>query len=293
MKKIILILTILFTITSNSQEIIDNKIKNTSEVYKTELPTIFLTRNTNILIRVPEKIQFIDLSGNNLVGDIPVENVARVKIKDYKENDTLLSNNKNLKNNQEVGIITITAESFMTQYKVIYVDEKNSLNVITNIEVLPNNMFPLEYPKYDLNRSELRYYSMQILRNKNKKIKTSRSSKMKMTLNNIYVVGDFFFIDLSIKNKTNINYDIEDVIFSVNDKHIYKATNNQSIAIEPFYKLYRNNTIKGNYRNIFVFRKFTFENKKVFNIRLLEEQISGRSVELDIKYKDVLKADNL
>jgi conjugative transposon TraN protein len=280
-----------------NHKFISNTVEQTRFVHKEELPTIYLTEGTNILIRVPETIQFIDLSGDNLKGDIPVETVARVKI-DFigqeRINDTLVvEKKKEFKHKEEIGIVTITAESFMTQYKVVYVDKQYTTSVITNVEVLPNNMFPLEYPKYDLNRTELEYYSMQVLKKRKKNIRRERASKMKMTLNNIYVVGDFFFVDISIKNKTEIDYEIDDFRFSIDDKKIYKATNNQSIEIEPFYVLYKNEYIKKNYRNVFVFRKFTFENKKVFNIRLIEEQISGRTINLDIKYKDILRADNL
>src|SRR5699024_6336631 len=128
------------------------------------------------------------------------------------------------------------------------------------------NMFPLEYPKYDLNRTEMQYYSMQVLKEKRNKIRSKTNSRANLRVNNIFVVGDFFFVDVSVKNKTNIPYSIEDFKFSIQDKKIYKATNNQSINIEPIYKLYSDTEIKRRYRNVFVFRKFTFPNKRYFNI---------------------------
>jgi len=74
-------------------------------------------------------------------------------------------------------------------------------------------------------------------------------------------------------------------------KKIYKATNSQSLEIKPVYKLYDKDKFKKSYRNIYVFKKFTFPNSKVLAIRLLEEPISGRTIELKIKYSDILNAD--
>jgi hypothetical protein len=44
---------------------------------------------------------------------------------------------------------------------------------------------------------------------------------------------------------------------------------------------------------VFVFKKFTYPNKKVFSIELSEKQISGRNIKLEIDYKKVLNADVL
>nr|WP_316931357.1 DUF4138 domain-containing protein [Chryseobacterium sp. P1-3] len=38
-------------------------------------------------------------------------------------------------------------------------------------------------------------------------------------------------------------------------------------------------------------KKFTYPNSKVMMIRLIEEQLSGRTIEMKINYSDILKAD--
>ena len=75
------------------------------------------------------------------------------------------------------------------------------------------------------------------------------------------------------------------------NKKIYKATNNQSILLTPLYALNNQTKIRKNYRNIFVFEKFTFPNSKILKIRLIEEQISGRVIDMKVNYSDVLQAD--
>ena len=71
-----------------------------------------------------------------------------------------------------------------------------------------------------------------------------------------------------------------------------KATNLQSVEIKPIITYLDDNSFKKNYRNIFVFEKFTFPEDKVFSIEISEKQISGRTILLRISYADVLRADN-
>ena len=46
----------------------------------------------------------------------------------------------------------------------------------------------------------------------------SKEHRMIMRLNNIYSAGDYFFIDYSIENKTNIRFDIDEIRVKLADK---------------------------------------------------------------------------
>ena len=52
-----------------------------------------------------------------------------------------------------------------------------------------------------------------------------------------------------------------------------------------------NKHFKKRYRNVLVVKKLTFPEAKVLKIEVCENQISGRTIELNINYDDVLKAD--
>ena len=133
---------------------------------------------------------------------------------------------------------------------------------------------------------------MDILGKKQKSpIREEKNLKLKMELNNVYVMSDYIFLDITFENESNLGYNIDGIKFSIEDKKIYKATNNQSIEIEPVFKLFDNKIFKKRLHNIYVFKKFTYPNSKVLIIRLLEEQISGRTIEMKIKYSDILNAD--
>ncbi|BFO65421.1 DUF4138 domain-containing protein [Chryseobacterium sp. KCF3-3] len=294
MKKLLLILTItLISISAFGQSQV------LSKVYKNNLPEINITRNVNLHFRSPEPIQFVDLSTNRLIGDLPAENVVRIKIQQNEEEKHFV--NDSLKktvdipityyDHQELGIVTIVGQSFMAQYKLVFMED-NSSHIITNREILPEDMQPLEYPEFQMSNAELRKYSMQLIEKKeNKLLRKNKDLGLISQLNSVYTFGDYVFLDVSFKNSTNLVYDIEKLKFSIDDKKIYKATNVQSIEVEPIFRLYNVKRFKKSYRNIFVFKKFTYPNNKVLNIRLIENQISGRTINLEVKYSDILQAD--
>ena len=253
------------------------------------LTKLEISDGVSLHIISPEPIQFVDLSTGNLTGDLPAENIARIKITDTSETDSTSIQKKIDKNN--LGIITVVCQSFMAQYKVNYLDFKS--NSVANIQIQPEDMQPLEYPKMAFSKTELLRFSLDILQKKKvgKPIREVKDFKLTMQINNVYVVNDYIFLDMTFLNSTNLGYDIDAIKFSVEDKKIYKATNNQSITLDPVYQLYNQKQFKKNYRNIYVFKKFTFPNSKVFKIRLLEEQLSGRALEMKVKYSDILNAD--
>ena len=261
----------------------------TAEKRVTDLTNLEISKGISLHIISPEPIQFVDLSTNNLTGDLPAENIARIKITDVLESDSAAIK-KNIDINN-LGVITIVCQSFMAQYKVNYLDFERK--AVTNIQIQPEDMQPLEYPKLAFSSTELQKFSLDILRKKivGKPIREVKNLKLTMQINNVYVVNDYIFLDMTFLNSTNLGYDIDAIKFSVEDKKIYKATNNQSISLEPVYQLYRQKEFKKNYRNIYVFKKFTYPHSKVMTIRLLEEQLSGRAIEMKVKYSDILNAD--
>ena len=271
-----------------------------SKIYKNTLPKINISKDVNLHFRSPEPVQFVDLSTNKLIGDLPAENVVRIKIQQIEEekhfvNDSLRKTLEipiTYNENQELGLVTIVGQSFMAQYQLVYSENEQNGNIISNIEILPQDMQSLEFPDFKMSNVELRKYAMELISKKeNRKIRTNKDLGLVSQLNSVYTFGDYVFLDISFKNKTNLSYDIDKLKFSIDDKKIYKATNVQSIDIEPVFRLYDLKRFKKSYRNIFVFKKFTFPNNKVLNIRLIENQISGRTINLEVKYSDILEAD--
>ncbi len=120
----------------------------------------------------------------------------------------------------------------------------------------------------------------------------TKMHRMVMRLNNIYSVGEYFFIDFSVENKTNIRFDIDEIRIKLTDKKLAKATNAQTIELTPALVLESGKTFRHGYRNVIVVKKMTFPNDKLLTIEMTEQQISGRTISLNIDYEDVLSADS-
>ncbi|MBF1431736.1 MAG: DUF4138 domain-containing protein, partial [Prevotella melaninogenica] len=96
----------------------------------------------------------------------------------------------------------------------------------------------------------------------------------------------------SVENKTNLQFDIDELRVKLQDKKIEKSTNVQTIELRPALVLDRSTSFKKGYRNVIVLKKMTFPNDKVLTLELSEKQISGRTISLDLDYEDVLSADS-
>jgi len=269
--KSLLYTLLLFTATLKAQTA-------TKEQIISDLPEIEITEGINLHIISPEPIQYVDLSTEKLIGDLPTTNIARIKI-----TDTPITEEKD---------ITVVGQSFMAQYKAVYRNSEN-LNTITNIHIQPEAMQPIEFDKMVFSNLELRKFAMGIIQKKSETnpIREEKNLKLSFQLNNVYVISDYIFLDMTFKNNSNMSYDIEALKFSIEDKKIHKATNNQSIEMTPLFQLNAQKHFKKNFRNIYVFKKFTYPNSKVMMIRLIEEQLSGRTIEMKVNYSDILKAD--
>ena len=113
-------------------------------------------------------------------------------------------------------------------------------------------MQPIEFNKMTFSNLELAKFAMQIIQKKTdeKPIREQKNMKLSMQLNNVYVMSDYIFLDLTFENRTNLSYDIEDLKFSIEDKKIYKVTNNQSIELTPIFRLNGQKSFRKNYRKL-------------------------------------------
>ncbi|MCL4638335.1 MAG: conjugative transposon protein TraN [Olivibacter sp.] len=261
--------------------------------YPHDLPKLFVSDISTVHFISPEPIQYVDISTNHFVGDIPVDNILRVK---YLQDTSIRVSDIFDNNNRDIleAIVTIVGQSFYAQYRLIHTSSLNHSGAITSVEILPDQMRALEFPEITMTRTEMEAFSLKVLKRKRSFFNvTSKENGMVAQLNNIFSFGDYVFIDVSFKNHTKIKYDVDEFRFNIKDKRIAKATNVQDIEIKPAFTLYEQPYFRKDYRNVFVFKKFTYPNDKVLSLQMTEDQISGRTIELRIDYRDLLNADTL
>lgn len=244
------------------------------------LKTLYLNKFITTFITTGDNIKLMDLSlpGNVIAGNQPGENIARIK--PIKEMD----------NGEDMGILTIVGERSLTQFNLRYVTEQ----ALATSQFSCSNEDGNSYlnPAVDMTQSQMYEYAWTIMNSSNKFYNVStKVNRMKMRLNNIYSSGNYFFIDVSLENRTNIPFSIEEIRIKVADKKKVKRTNNQEIEVVPTLMVNNATSFKKQYRNVFVLPKLTFPDEKVLTITIAEKQISGRTITLSIDYSDVLCAD--
>ena len=244
-----------------------------------ELPQLTVNEQVTTVITASEPIRFVDISTDKVVGDQPINNTIRLKPKEggHVDGDVL-------------AIVTIVTERYRTQYALLYTTRLTE--AVTDKEIMRTERNAYNNPAVSMSTADMTRYAWKVWNApaKYRNIAT-KAHRMVMRLNNIYAVGDYFFLDFSVENKTNIRFDIDEIRVKLADKKLSKATNAQVIELTPALVLQENKTFRYGYRNVLVLKKMTFPNDKVLTIEMTENQISGRNISLSIDYEDVLSAD--
>lgn len=243
-----------------------------------QLETIYINEMVSTHFITSESIQYVDISNEHVVGDMPVSNILRLKPRRIEASVTA-----------EQGMLTIVCQKYMVQYQLEYAEA----SAATKSKFISSREGKgLLLPEITISTAEMRNLSWNLInRPKTKPIKKSSYHGMKMILNRVYSSGDYFFIDVSIQNRSSITFNIDQLRFHIRDKTVLKATNHQQVDLAPEYVLYTQDKILQCYRNVFVFKKFTFPNEKMLEIELSEKQLSGRKMKLQLDYRQILNAE--
>lgn len=250
--------------------------------------TIFINKDVTTHIVMPENIKLVDISTDNIIGNQCEANIVRIK--PSVDSDSMGRQQLRFHNCQMLGTITIIGERHIAQYDVAYTDRP--VNAASIYKVKQRDLDDYINPGVSMPESDMASYCWAIYRSGRKFNNiTSDRNGIKGAVNNIYSVGNYFFLDFTLRNKTNVRYDIAEMRVFLTDKKEVKATNVQTIELTPVYSL---NLAKGfdkDYRNVLVLDKLTFPEEKVLRIEVSENQISGRVIALEIEYEDILNAD--
>lgn len=245
--------------------------------------TIYVNNEVTTHIVMPENIKMVDLSTTKILGNQCADNIVRIKPYTDEETGSYLEN-------QLLGTITLIGERHMSQYEILYTNSPTRAASIHHVSY--DNMESYINPDISMPQSEMARYAWAIYGSSRKYNQiVSSEHGMKAIVNNIYAIGDYFFIDYSLQNRTKIPYDIDEVRIKLTDKKEVKATNAQTIELTPSYSLNLAKKFKKDYRNVLVIPKLTFPDEKVLRIEISENQISGRVIYMTIEYEDILNAD--
>ena len=196
-----------------------------------QLETIYINELVSTHFITSESIQYVDISNEHIVGDMPVSNILRLR---PRQTEAL--------NTKEQGMLTIVCQKYLVQYQLQYAEASEATK---SKFISSRDGKGLLLPEITISTEEMRKMSWQLISQpKTKPVKRSSYYRMKMILNRVHSSGDYYFIDLSIQNRSNITFNIDQLRFHIRDKTVLKATNHQQVELIPEYVLYTQNKIQ-------------------------------------------------
>ena len=247
-----------------------------------ELELLTVNEQVTTVVTATEPIRFVDISTDKVAGDQPLANTVRLKPKQGADVNA---------DGDVLAVVTVVTERYRVQYALVYTTRMNE--AVTEKTVLHSEILPYDNPAVSMSTEEMVRFARRVWNSPARYRNVgARKHHMDVRLNNIYSAGDYFFIDFSVENRTNIRFDIDQIRVKVEDKRRTRAANCQSVELVPALLLENSSAFLHGYRNVIVLKKLTFPNDKVLTIEMSEKQVSGRTVTLTIDYEDVLGADS-
>lgn len=156
-----------------------------------QLPVIDLPENVSLNFISPQPIRYVDISTNSISG---IEKVLIKRVADSLQSSAV-------GDFQTEVIVTIAAESFITQYKIRYVPQQAEQGFQTQIDIPREHMKPLE-SGIALSKVQLEKLASGLLSRKlERDIARTKAFGIEGNVNHLATFSDDTFIDVGHQNK--------------------------------------------------------------------------------------------
>ena len=237
-----------------------------------------ITQNKTTNLIFPYAIKSVDRGSREVLAEKAkgVENILMVK-----------AARENLK---ETNLTVITSDGELHSFLINYMSNPPLLNISFSREDTVEELKPL-LPSGS-NEAALKITSVKLSK-RQKTIYGVNDSKyqVQLRLNGLYIEKDKIYYQIEVKNRSNINYDIEKIRFFIKDKKKIKRTASQEIELDPLYVHGDTTVVHAGLTNILVFAlaKFTIPDKKYLLVQLMEEN-GGRHLQLKVHNRTIINA---
>ena len=189
----------------------------------------------------------------------------------------------------QTNISIITADGTLTSFILDYAEQPSVLSLSLIPEEKKNSSCILSET---FNEAEVQKYAKlaSVSKEKISRIKDKRFG-ICMKLNGLFIHDNIMYLRMSIANKTNINYNIDQLRFYIRDQKKTKRTATQEIEINPLYVKDDTAVVAGQTEKVFVYAvpKFTIPDKKYLAIELMEKN-GGRHLKIKVHNKTIVRA---
>ncbi len=252
-----------------------------------------VTFEKTVHIIFPAPIRYVDLGSNNIIAGKAgnSENILRVKaaVRQFES---------------ETNMAVITEEGSYYTFNIKYADEPEKLNIemkdfmhdgiATN---RPNNSMDIYLKELGSESPRLVYLINRAIYNSDKRLVKHVGSKrfgVQYLLKGIYSHNNQLYLHTSIKNSSNVAFDIDFVRMKIIDRKVAKQTAIQETVIYPLRAYNFISAVGGNSteRTVFTIDKVTIPNDKQLVIELFEKN-GGRNQSFVIDNEDLLRAEEI
>jgi conjugative transposon TraN protein len=240
-----------------------------------------------------QSLEVTYLKTTSLVFKYPIVNVDRGSAdfiaQRVKGVDNTLQIKATRKGFPETNLTVITADGNLHHFNVLY-----SAHPQTQTFVIDSAAAEVEFAD-GLNIKEYQSKTDRILKASGKgRLERHAQFKIILSLNAIYIEGNQVFYYLSIKNNSNVDYDVQSLRFFIRDSTKIKRTASQERELTPVFASESESRIKGKstLRIVYALEKFTIPDAKTLDIELFEKN-GGRNLNLRVGNNTIVNAENL
>lgn len=252
-----------------------------------------VTFEKTVHIIFPAPIRYVDLGSSNIIAGKAgsSENILRVKaaIRQFES---------------ETNMAVITEEGSYYTFNIKYANEPEKLNIemkdfmhdgiATN---RPNNSMEIYLKELGRESPRLVYLINRAIYNSDKRLVKHIGSKrfgVQYLLKGIYSHNNQLYLHTSIKNASNVAFDLDFVRMKIVDREVAKQTAIQETVIYPLRAYNFISSVGGNSteRTVFTIDKVTIPNDKQLVIELFEKN-GGRNQSFVIENEDLLRAEEI
>jgi conjugative transposon TraN protein len=241
---------------------------------------------------VMQRIDITFSKTTSIVFQYPIVNVDRgsddVIAQKVKEVENTLQVKAARRNFPETNLTVITSDGKLHHFYVNYSDHPNQQTFCMDSTSIVDFTSGANLMLYGRKADRIMSNSVS------GPVKRDGKFGMKFSLNGVYIDGGEIFYDITIRNKTNIRYDIQSMRFFIRDRKKVKRTAAQEVEILPSYVSANIDHVNGHgsLRLIYVLNKFTIPDAKNLVIELFEKN-GGRTLKLRIDNQSIVKAKRL
>ncbi|MBT2591403.1 conjugative transposon protein TraN [Pedobacter sp. ISL-68] len=276
MKKISVVMTIgvflfLAIFSANAQQQAGIQVK-TIEPYKLN---IAYSKTTNIIF--PHAIISVDRGSKDVLAQKAkgVENILQVKA----ARDSF----------PETNLTVVTADGRLNSFILNYTQQPTVLNI--SLSGTPKGNVIFLSPE-NVNQAQIQSYAQASAASK-KKVRGVKDKDfgIRFQMSGLFIQDEVLYVRLNIENRSNVNYDIDQLRFFIRDQKKASRTATQEIEITPVHVENNTDKVDGNSQQTMVFAlpKFTIPDKKYLAVQLMEKN-GGRHLELHVKNNTIVKA---